>query len=113
MSRSRIRNLDQGYRLCPLCGKLYHWSTFCTCQIQAEVDEVKAQALIDKAKRNISNAANAVTVRSADVDIHDGETLRPGYIDKRARMIERANADDEYFHALCDADDSAQGVMGG
>lgn len=112
MTRSRIRNLDQGYRLCELCGRLYHWSTFCTCAVSAEVDEIKAQAMIAKAKRNIAAVADAVTVRDADVDIHDGDTLRPGWIDKRARMVERANTDDVYFHGLCDADDSAQGMMG-
>ena len=48
MSRSRIRNLDRGYRLCELCGRQYHWSTFCTCQIRAEVEAIKAEAAAKK-----------------------------------------------------------------
>ena len=76
MARSRIRNLDQGYRLCEHCGRQYHWSTFCTCQIRAEVEAIKAEAAERKAKR-------VVMVSDSNGPRYDREWFQREVIDAR------------------------------
>lgn len=87
MARSRIRNLDQGYRLCEHCGRQYHWSTFCTCQIRAEVEAIKAEAAERKAKR-------VVMVSDSNGQRYDREWFQREVID--ARNADAAQPDQQY-----------------
>lgn len=93
MARSRIRNLDQGYRLCEHCGRQYHWSTFCTCQIRAEVEAIKAEAAERKAKR-------VVMVSDSNGQRYDREWFQREVIDARNADAKRQQpAYDRDFYA--------------